>query len=129
MITRTCIKSRKPFLFRFRRREILKTQRIILTLNYFQHLLHIHWNGFLLFIPWVSNALRMKWQIRNRSGLHRVRLPGFSFINIRSQSRDLKETIDKDYCECGMPIENKSINVFRANRNRKKHPVTINVST
>ena len=86
MITRTCIKSRKPFLFRFRRWEILKRQNyaknglpkfatrhsaqtgkfrkpvfsIILTLNYFQHLLHIHWNGFLLFIPWVSNALRMK---------------------------------------------------------------------
>ena len=29
----------------------------------------------------------------------------FHFINIRSQSRDLKETIDKDYCECGMPLE------------------------
>ena len=43
--------------------------------------------------------------MRNRSGLHRVRLPGISFINIRSQSRDLKETIDKDYCECGMPLE------------------------
>lgn len=42
----------------------------------------------------------------------------------------LKDIIrDKDYCECGMPIENKSINVFRASRNRKKHPVTINVST
>ena len=26
MITRTCIKSRKPFLFRFRRWEILKRQ-------------------------------------------------------------------------------------------------------
>ena len=151
--TRTCIKSRKPFLFRFRRREILKRQNYAktgfrnlqlairlkqanfenpthnLTLNYFQHLLHIHWNGFLLFILCVSNALRMKWQMRNRSGLHRVRLPDISFINIRSQSRELKETIDKDYCECGMPIENKSINVFRASRNRKKHPVTINVST
>ena len=80
------MKSRQPFLFRFRRWEILKRQNyaknglpkfatrhsaqtgkfrkpvfsIILTLNYFQHLLHIHWNGFLLFIPWVSNALRMK---------------------------------------------------------------------
>ena len=43
--------------------------------------------------------------MRNRSGLHRVTLPGISFINIRSQSRDLKETIDKDYCECGMPLE------------------------
>ena len=43
--------------------------------------------------------------MRNRSGLHRGRLPGISFINIRSQSRDLKETIDKDYCECGMPLE------------------------
>lgn len=41
-------------------RQISKTQRIILTLNYFQHLLHIHWNGFLLFIPCVSNTLRMK---------------------------------------------------------------------
>ena len=43
--------------------------------------------------------------MRNRSGLQRGRLPGISFINIRSQSRDLKETIDKDYCECGMPLE------------------------
>jgi len=43
--------------------------------------------------------------MRNRSGLHRGRLPGISFINIRSQSRDLKERIDKDYCECGMPLE------------------------
>ncbi|WP_347007733.1 hypothetical protein, partial [Dorea longicatena] len=59
----------------------------ILTLNYFQHLLHIHWNGFLLFIPWVSNALQIKWQMRNRSGFHRVGLPGISFINIHSQSR------------------------------------------
>ena len=67
--------------------------------------------------------------MRKGSGKRKVTLPGISFINIRSQSRDLKETIDKDYCECGMPIENKSINVFRASRNRKKHPVTINVST
>ena len=43
--------------------------------------------------------------MRNRSGLRWVTLPGISFINIRSQSRDLKETIDKDYCECGMPLE------------------------
>ena len=50
-----------------------KTQRIILTLNYFQHLLHIHWNGFLLFIPWVSNALRIKWQLPNSCGSGRLR--------------------------------------------------------
>ena len=112
MITRTCIKSRKLFLFRFRRWEILKRQNYaknglpkfatrhsaqtgkfrkpnarILTLNYFQHLLHIHWNGFLLFIPWVSNALRMKWQLRNGCGFHRITLPDISFINIRCQSR------------------------------------------
>ena len=43
--------------------------------------------------------------MRNRSGFHRVTLPDISFISIRSQSRDLKETIDKDYCECGMPLE------------------------
>ena len=43
--------------------------------------------------------------MRNRSGFRWVTLPGISFINIRSQSRDLKETIDKDYCECGMPLE------------------------
>ena len=72
-----------------------------LTLNYFQHLLHIHWNGFLLFIPWVSNTLQIKWQLRNGCGLHRVTLPGILFINIRCQL-DLRETIDKDrsliYC-------------------------------
>ena len=67
--------------------QISEAQRIILTLNYFQHLLHIHWNGFLLFIPWVSNALRMKWQVRNRSGFRWVTLPGILFINIRCQSR------------------------------------------
>ncbi len=47
----------------------------------------------------------IKWQMRNRSGFHRVRLPGISFINIHTASHDLKETIDKDYCECGMPLE------------------------
>ena len=39
----------------------------------------------------------------NRSGLHRVTLPGISFINIRCQSR--LEGNNKDYCECGMPLE------------------------
>ena len=39
----------------------------------------------------------------NRSGLHRITLPGISFIT--AASHDLKETIDKDYCECGMPLE------------------------
>ena len=29
----------------------------------------------------VPNALRMKWQMRNRSGFHRVTLPGILFIN------------------------------------------------
>ena len=28
-----------------------------------------------------------EWQMRNRSGLHRVTLPSISFINIRCQSR------------------------------------------
>ena len=35
MITRTCIKSRKPFLFRFRRWEILKRQNYAKTGFYF----------------------------------------------------------------------------------------------
>ena len=38
------------------------------------------------------------------SGKRKVTLPGILFINIRC-SHDLKETIDKDYCECGMPLE------------------------
>ena len=75
-----------------------------MTLNYFQHLLHIHWNGFLLFIPWVSNALRMKWQMRNRSGLTGLHFRAFYLLTFAA-SHDLKETIDKDYCECGMPLE------------------------
>ncbi|MCG4574920.1 hypothetical protein, partial [Dorea longicatena] len=50
-------------------------------------LLYIHWNAFPSFIPCVSNALRMKWQMRNRSGFHRVTLSGILFINIRCQSR------------------------------------------
>ena len=32
-------------------------------------------------------CLTNEWQMRNRSGLHRVTLPGISFINIRCQSR------------------------------------------
>ena len=46
----------------------------------------------------------MKWQMRNRSGFHRVRLPAFHLLTFAA-SHDLKETIDKDYCECGMPLE------------------------
>ncbi len=42
--------------------------------------------------------------MRNRSGLHRVTLPSILFINIRCQSR-LEGNNDKDYCECGMPLE------------------------
>ncbi|WP_207670559.1 hypothetical protein, partial [Dorea longicatena] len=67
--------------------QILKTQRRILPLKNYQRLFHIHWNAFPSFIPCVSNALRMKWQMRNRSGFRWVTLPGISFINIRSQSR------------------------------------------
>ena len=32
-------------------------------------------------------CLTNEWQMRNRSGFHRVTLPGISFINIRCQSR------------------------------------------
>jgi len=39
--------------------------------------------------------------MRNRSGFRWVTLPGITF----AASHDLKETIDKDYCECGMPLE------------------------
>ena len=46
----------------------------------------------------------MKQQLRNRSGFHRVRLPAFHLLT-SAASHDLKETIDKDYCECGMPLE------------------------
>ena len=42
--------------------------------------------------------------MRNRSGFHRVRLPAF-YLLTSAASHDLKETIDKDYCECGMPLE------------------------
>ena len=43
-------------------------------------------------------------QLRNRSGFHRVTLPAFHLLTFAA-SHDLKETIDKDYCECGMPLE------------------------
>ena len=46
----------------------------------------------------------MKWQMRNRSGFHRVTLRAFYLLTFAA-SHDLKETIDKDYCECGMPLE------------------------
>ena len=75
MITRTCIKSR-----------------------------NLNRNSFLLFIPWVSNALRMNGKcvtVVASTGLHfRV----FHLLTFAA-SHDLKETIDKDYCECGMPLE------------------------
>ena len=61
-----------------------------LTQNFapnYQRLFHIHWNAFSSFIPCVSNALRIKQQLRNGSGFHRVTLPGILFINIRCQSR------------------------------------------
>ena len=46
----------------------------------------------------------MKWQMRNRSGLHRVILRAFHLLT-STASHDLKETIDKASCECGMPLE------------------------
>ncbi len=46
----------------------------------------------------------MKWQLRNGSGFHRVTLRVFYLLTFAA-SHDLKETIDKDYCECGMPLE------------------------
>ena len=45
VVTRTCIKLRNSFLFRFRR-----------------------WKEFLSFIPWVSHAVMIKKQSRNRCG-------------------------------------------------------------
>ena len=68
-----------------------------LTLNYFQHLLHIHWNGFLLFIPWVSNALRMNGNcvtVVASTGLH---FRAFYLLTFAA-SHDLKETIILIYC-------------------------------
>ena len=49
-------------------------------------------------------CLKNEWQLRNGSGLHRVRLPAFHLLTSVA-SHDLKETIDKEYCECGMPLE------------------------
>ena len=144
MTTRTCIKSRKPFLFRFRRWEILKrqnyaknglpkfatplgsnrqiskTQRIILTLNYFQHLLHIHWNGFLLFIPCVSNALRMNGKcvtVVASTGLH---FRTFYLLTFAA-SYDLKETIILIYCflqglRGRFPVNKLNLNFMEANQ-------------
>ena len=66
--------------------QILKPNAEFPLKNY-QRLFHIHWNAFSSFIPCVSNALRIKQQLRNGSGFHRVTLPGILFINIRCQSR------------------------------------------
>ena len=30
---------------------------------------------------------------------------GFNLLTGEAASQSLKETIDKDYCECGMPLE------------------------
>ena len=46
----------------------------------------------------------MKWQLRNGCGLHRVHFRAFYLLTFAA-SHDLKKTIDKDYCECGMPLE------------------------
>ena len=50
------------------------------------------------------NITFLKWQMRNRSGFHWVTLLAFYLLTFAA-SHDLKETIDKDYCECGMPLE------------------------
>ena len=42
--------------------------------------------------------------MRNRSGLHRAILRAFHLLT-STASHDLKETIDKASCECGMPLE------------------------
>lgn len=69
VVTRTSIKLRNSFLFRFRRRENLKGQNSaksrLLSLKIFQHLLHIHWKEFLSFIPWVSHAVMIQQQNHN----------------------------------------------------------------
>ena len=52
----------------------------------------------------MSNALQMKWQcvtVVAYAGLH---FRAF-YLLTSAASHDLKETIDKDYCECGMPLE------------------------
>uniref|UniRef100_UPI001A9AD174 hypothetical protein n=1 Tax=Dorea longicatena TaxID=88431 RepID=UPI001A9AD174 len=67
-------------------------------------LFHIHWNAFPSFIPCVSNALRMNGKcvtVVDFTGLH---FRAF-YLLTSAASHDLKETIDKDYCECGMPLE------------------------
>jgi hypothetical protein len=82
----------------------LKTQRRILPLKNYQRLFHIHWNAFSSFIPCVSNALRINGNcvtVVASTGLH---FRAFYLLTFAA-SHDLKETIDKDYCECGMPLE------------------------
>ena len=50
------------------------------------------------------NITFLKWQcltVVASTGLH---FRAFHLL-ISAASRDLKETIDMDYCECGMPLE------------------------
>ena len=82
VVTRTSIKLRNSFLFRFRRRENLKGQNSaksrLLSLKIFQHLLHIHWKEVLSFIPWVSHAVMIQQRSRNRCDTGSIQKAGKS---------------------------------------------------
>ncbi|WP_270209641.1 hypothetical protein, partial [Dorea amylophila] len=67
-------------------------------------LFHIHWNAFSSFIPCVSNALRINGNCVTVVASTGLYFRAFHLLTLAA-SHDLKETIDKDYCECGMPLE------------------------
>ena len=50
------------------------------------------------------NITFLKWQLRNRSASTGLHFRAFYLLTFAA-SHDLKETIAKDYCECGMPLE------------------------
>ena len=129
MTTRTCIKSRKPFLFRFRRWEILKRQnyaknglpkfatrhsaqtgkfrkpnaqfwRLTISNTFFTFTgtaSYFLFRGYQMPYEWNGNCVT----VVVSTGLH---FRAFYLLTFAA-SHDLKETIDKDYCECGMPLE------------------------
>ena len=81
----------------------MKTQRRILPLKNYQRLFHIHRNAFPSFYSVCIKCLKNGKCVTvvASTGLHSRAFYLLTF----AASHDLKETIDKDYCECGMPLE------------------------
>ena len=96
MDTRTGIKLGKAFLFRFHRRVNSKGVKLPTPLS---HSLERLSKFYSVCIKCLTNGKCVT--VVATTGLH---FRAFHLLTLAA-SHDLKETIDKDYCECGMPLE------------------------